>query len=412
MADDTGLQAVLEDFSAGVKSLGEAVVSLKTIKENQDKHDKQIPDPDAYFKTLVDKIDEAVEAKVLSLAEAQALKGRPGDIDGEAAEKAHPFTSFGNFLFRAKAAGGGELVVDGKAWGAGGSAGGYLIPEEYRAELLRLPLEDEVVRSRARVLPMTTDTLKMPALDQSTQASTLFGGVLGYWVGMGVAPTATNPTFTQVELSVEKLATATIPPYEILADSNIGVQSLLGELLGEGTRYMEDEAYLTGDAASKPQGVIGSACEVAATRTGAGHVVTADILNMFAKHLFRGGGSVWVANQTTIPDLASLADAGSHNLMVLNIANGLPMTILGVPIVFTEKVPALGTKGDIGLYNFKFYLIGDRQDMRAEWSTHVQFLEDNLDLKVVDRVDGVPWMASSYTPRKGNPLSPFTMLTT
>jgi HK97 family phage major capsid protein len=41
--------------------------------------------------------------------------------------------------------------------------------------------------------------------------------------------------------------------------------------------------------------------------------------------------------------------------------DGMPGTLFGYPIFWNEHCPLLGSRGDIGLYDFKMYLVGDRQ---------------------------------------------------
>jgi len=45
-----------------------------------------------------------------------------------------------------------------------GDMGGYLVPEEFRADILDVALENEVVRPRATVYPMKSEFLKIPGL--------------------------------------------------------------------------------------------------------------------------------------------------------------------------------------------------------------------------------------------------------
>ena len=59
------------------------------------------------------------------------------------------------------------------------SEGGFLIPETLRAELLRVSLETSVVRSRARVIPMETLRVPFPAIDSTSNASSVYGGIVG-----------------------------------------------------------------------------------------------------------------------------------------------------------------------------------------------------------------------------------------
>jgi len=75
------------------------------------------------------------------------------------------------------------------------------------------------------------------------------------------------------------------------------------------------------------------------------------------------------------------------------------MTILGRPVIFTEKVPKLGVTGALSFVDFGFYLIGDRQVMSAMSSPHFKFQNDVTAYRIVERLDGRPWLQSAITPR-------------
>ena len=93
---------------------------------------------------------------------------------------------------------------------------------------------------------------------------------------------------------------------------------------------------------------------------------------------------------------------------------GAPVpTLLGRPVLFSEKCETLGTAGDVYLVDLDFYLIGDRQAIEMAVSEHTRFATDESDFRVIQRVDGRPWLESAQTPRNGsNTLSPFIALAT
>ena len=85
----------------------------------------------------------------------------------------------------------------------------------------------------------------------------------------------------------------------------------------------------------------------------------------------------------------------------------------GRPVIFTEKMPVLGTQGDIGLYDFGYYLIGDRQAISMASSPHFKFQNDQTVYRFIERVDGRPWLQTALTPRNAGPtLSPFVQVAT
>jgi HK97 family phage major capsid protein len=103
-----------------------------------------------------------------------------------------------------------------------------------------------------------------------------------------------------------------------------------------------------------------------------------------------GGSAVWLTDGTGRPTL----------------------TLLGLPVRMTEKVPsALGTAGDINLVDPQMYLIGDRQTMTVSSSEHRYFEQDKTVYKVIERVDGQPWLLSAITPQNNSStLSSFIQL--
>ena len=81
------------------------------------------------------------------------------------------------------------------------SQGGFLVPEIYGNDLMMINLEQSIVRARATVIRMTTDSFKFPYVDDTSHASTFFGGVLPAWTAEAAAKGATKPTFGQMELT-------------------------------------------------------------------------------------------------------------------------------------------------------------------------------------------------------------------
>jgi HK97 family phage major capsid protein len=123
------------------------------------------------------------------------------------------------------------------------------------------------------------------------------------------------------------------------------------------------------------------------------------------------GSAVWIANIDTFPQLATMAlsvGTGGSPIWLNNGVAGPPMTILGRPVIFTEKAKTVGSAGDINFVDLSYYLVGDRQSMQADTSAHYKFANDQTVFRVIERVDGRPWIQNAITPNQGsNTLSPF-----
>ena len=303
-----------------------------------------------------------------------------------------------------------------------GDQGGFLVPEEFRMELLRMSLEASLVRPRARVVPMGGLTLSYPAIKDTTHASTVFGGVTAQWVAEGAdLSSGTNePTFAQAVLTAKKLTGYTVVSNELMQDAAISIESVLMQLFGEAIPWFEDDAFIAGVGGGQPLGVLNADATISVTKeTGqaAATIVWENVVKMFARMLPQSIGSgVWYAHIDTFPQLVVMSlsvGTGGAPVWINNGVAGPPATILGRPVFFTEKAETLGTAGDITFADFSYYLIGDRQAMTVESSPHVQFINDRTVWKFVQRVDGRPWIDSALTPRKGTAtMSPFVQLAT
>lgn len=295
--------------------------------------------------------------------------------------------------------------------------GGFLIPERLRAEMLVIALESGVVRPRATVIPMDSLRVPMPTIDDTSHASNVYGGVTAYWASEGAAATASEATFGQVVLEASKLIAYAVVPNELLSDSIISFETFINTRFPQAVAWFEDDAFLNGNGAGQPLGVLNAAGAISVTKESgqaADTIVWENIVKMYARMLPESlGRAVWVVNHNLFPELATMAlsvGTGGSPIWLNNGAAGPPMTILGRPVISTEKVPTLGDAGDINFIDFSHYLIGDRQVMAARSSEHIAFNTDSTAFRITQRVDGRPWVNSAITPANGDTLSPYVKL--
>jgi HK97 family phage major capsid protein len=298
-----------------------------------------------------------------------------------------------------------------------GGDGGFLVPEAMRSELLSVPLETSIVRPRARVIPLESLRVAFPTIDSTSHASTVFGGLAATWTDENASITEDQPVFGRILLEARKLALYTEVPNELIQDSMISVEALLAQLYPEALGYFEDDAFMNGSGAGRPLGAhnANNPALVSVTRDVSSQVNWEDIVNMYARMLPTSlGSAVWTINQEVFPQLATMAlsvGTGGSAIFVGNGAAAAPATILGRPVIVTEKNAALGSAGDICFTDFGQYLLGDRQMTTMVTSAHFKFQNDQTAIRATERIDGQPWMRSALTPRNGsNTLSPFVRL--
>lgn len=302
------------------------------------------------------------------------------------------------------------------------SDGGFLIPEVLRAELLRVSLESSIVRARARVIPMDSLTVPFPMVDSTSNVSSVYGGVTGFWTEEGATLTESQPRFGRVELKANKLVLYCEVPNELIRDAQPSMAAFINDIFPEALAWFEDVAFFIGGGVGEPWGFLNAPAAVSVTRStvvAGNNVEWADIANMYSRMLPQSlGRAVWVISPDVMPSLLTAQLPGGGPIIVStgggfpNAAGSPVLTMLGCPVIVSEKARAIGSPGDINFVDFGFYLIGDRQAMSAKQSEDFRFQNDLTAFRVIERLDGRPWLASPITPQNnGSTLSPFVKLT-
>ena len=100
-------------------------------------------------------------------------------------------------------------------------------------------------------------------------------------------------------------------------------------------------------------------------------------------------------------------------LPTLGVSGAPYSTLMGMPVMMTEKCNLLGTAGDIGLIDWSQYYFADKGGVNAAQSIHLWFDYDITAFRFVLRNDGQPAWQTPLTPLSGGPtLSPFVVLDT
>lgn len=295
-----------------------------------------------------------------------------------------------------------------------GATGGFLVPPEFLPQLQMMTPLMQIVEQRAMVIPMARRVVQIPTLDQTgtgTTGSHYYGGVYPQWIEEGTVKTETDPAFRQMELVAHKLVCYTEVSDELLADSAIALEALLGQIFGGAIANEKEWTYMGGTGAGQPLGVIIAPATIAVARAVANAIGIGDIFNLLSQ--FQGRSPIWVAHQSTMPQILAL-NGPAGNPSYVWIGNGrdqMPTTLMGYPIFFVENAAVLGQRGDIGIYDFSKYLVGNRQGTTIESSKHYRFKYDLTAWRAVTRVDGRPWLSAPITYRDGTTqVSPFVVL--
>ena len=303
------------------------------------------------------------------------------------------------------------------------SAGGFLVPEEYRMEVQMLMLEKSVIRPNgATRFPMKTDTLNIPRVDDTSHTASVFGGVIAYWTEEVGTKQASEPQWGNCKLTAHELSGVAVAGNNLLADNATALEAFIKRAFAEAWAYYEDDAFINGTGVGQPLGILNSGALISVTRQANTNVRWVDFTNMWGRMLTTSrDNAIWLMNQEletqylqmVSENAAPVATAGTTIIVdpKMGGTKSPPTKILGRPYFVTEKMAALGSAGDLGLFDLSYYIIGDRSKLAIDASTHVFFTTNKTAWRFTLRVDGQPWLQAPLTPKNGtNTVGPFIAL--
>lgn len=281
------------------------------------------------------------------------------------------------------------------------TAGGYLVPDEFRAEVLRIAGQFGLARQFCRVVPMTRDKLNIP------KAGTT--GVTAYWVSEGAQITESSPTFGQVALDTEKLAGIAALSNELVADADVDVLGYLYQIFAEAIAKEEDKAWLTGTGLPIT-GIFGdtsvNVVTMAATKTSFSDITVDNLIDLIdAVDSGSESNGRFFFHKNILSYIRKLKDSNGQYIWA-PAAGANPPTILGYPYSTTDVMPnasqsAVSTKF-VAFGDGKYTVFGDRKQlelavaMEGTVGTNNLFEKDMQALRLIERVDIVVAIPTAY----------------
>lgn len=295
-----------------------------------------------------------------------------------------------------------------------GPGGGFTVPPQFLAAILDPSVDDEIVRPRAMVHPVTSASLTIPSPDM-TDHSTSIMGFSATWTGEATDPGEQTPKWRQQILIPKKIFIRGKASNELLADSPSAMNDIMYGLR-QATAFGLDSAFLTGTGVGQPRGILSDSALISVAKVSGQAADTLrweNISAMWAKlHPASHRRAVWLCHPTCLPELLkvsvpvrNVADSenvgGSHLLM--GSADGYSM--LGRPLIITEHCHPLGDKGDLMLVDFQHMHIGLRSDAAIQVSNIPGWTDDTTHFRLILRVDGLGGWPGALTLKDGSTVS-------
>ena len=284
---------------------------------------------------------------------------------------------------------GDEIVRKALSEGTDG-AGGYLVPTEYRSELIkRLPELSELF-PHVRKVPVISDSGEYPKLD--TDVTITWGRA------ENAAITETDPAFTQLTWTVRNMSAITYLSRELASDANPNIIETITGLFSEAVAAERDKMIAVGDGSTQPLGIYSTAglSSVAVD----GSLTYAKLVELkFALSRKHHTNARWVLNSTNLQRITGVTDDNGQPIFRDALVAGETPRILGRPYAVQDDLP----DSQVFFGDLSQYLWFDREQMVIE-STATggdMFKKHQVAVKVVERCDGTLGLSQAFVKATG-----------
>lgn len=422
-----GEQPAPIDESPVVEILEDSIVKnfekLEVVEEKMAEENEVVGAPVTDVDAIKSKLDlfEAALGKIMGVLETTpAAKAGYVTSTGGTSDKA--VKSFGDFLVSIKR--GDEKRLNGiygatKDLGEGsGAAGGFLVPEEYSANLLQVAVMQNQIYGRVQHIPVARESGSYPALDQyftptAGSGQTAFaGGVKGSFTAPGATFAETEPSFSRLQWRLNKVGGLTEVENELIEDSPFAIEALLRGLFAVAIAARNERNILRGSGVGEPLGILNAPAAIGIGDTTTGDFKWDDVAAMYSRFKSVGGQPAWVIHPSVWPKIMKMAN-GTDNVWQANIQAGPTNVLNGYPILVSEHMPQIGNTGSVLLADFSGYLMFEKAGLSIAYSDQVGFTRDVGTWRFRQRNDGKPWLLDEVIlsdPQGSYSVSPFLYL--
>ena len=320
-----------------------------------------------------------------------------------------------NFASYAKAVVDGNVRLLDTQWGSqwtkasmsetgSGQIGGYLVPLDYSQRLLSVMSEVSIFGRLATVVPVTSAEIKLPMIDLETTPaaagiSPLFGGFVASWADDISTGPESEPAFRGMSLKPWNLIAYAIASNQFLMDTGSDAgENFLFDIFGRGIAWYADMAFFNGLGipAYRPMGILNAPATISNKRQVAGAITPTDIANMMSNLVpFSAPNCVWACSSTCLAQICQMNNFWSN--VPRTPGDGSRGCLLTCPLYVTDKLPALGSVGDLVLFDPRLYVIGQRTEILIDVSRDFKFANYQTMFRIWLRIDGRPWLTGPVT---------------
>jgi len=218
-----------------------------------------------------------------------------------------------------------------------GAAGGYTVPQGFESAIDKASKEFSSVEAVSSTMNTTSgNDIPWPTINDTTNSGRLITESTG--------ATNTEVTFGSVTMKAYYFSSdSVLIPFELLQDSDIDLESLIGELLGERLGRIKNTYFTTGTGSSQPKGVVAESV-LGVTAASATAITFNELLDLqhSVDPSYRKNARYMFAD-STLKAIKKLADSQGRPLWLPGTAVKEPDTVNGYAYTINQDMSAIAT---------------------------------------------------------------------
>ena len=368
------------------------VASMREINERAENGMLSAEDRSAYDKAKAD--FDAMSDAIKRQEEVEATERALAEMQGATPEGQKTSNAFRDYLRTGRAS--SELRAmsadtDGE--------GGYMVPEDFRATVIK-GIDDLVfIRQLATVIPVAgASDLGIPTMTADIEDA-------DWTTEVATVNEDTALTFGKRTLKPTILSKLIKVSQKLLRNPAIDAEAFMAERMAYKFAIAMEKGYMTGGGTNAPLGLFTASNDGIATSRDVSTGNTSTAIggdNLFAVKYavasqYRANAS-WLFHRDAVGAISKLQDGAGNYLWQPGLSAGQPDRLLGSPVYESEYVPNTFTSGlYVGLYgDFKYYWIAD--SLNFEIQRLVELYAANNQVGFIGRAssDGQPVLGAAF----------------
>jgi len=284
---------------------------------------------------------------------------------------------------------GDEGAVKAALQGQTDTEGGYLVPDDFYAEIISKVNEISIPRKAgARIIQTSRDVVKVPV--EGTQASFTIAAEEGSY-------SESEPQFSQVSITIHKATMLIKMSEELAADNATNLDSWLVKMASERLGVHENDMVLSGSGSSEPQGIlVGGTAGLTFDDTNT--IAAGEIPELFYKLAEQYmPNAVWTLQSATMGYLMGLT-GNQFQLFSPPAGPGSPWNLWGRPAYPSAYMEAYSTtaKKSLAVGDWNFYGMAERAGLVVSRNPYLYQANGQIGLFFHKRWGGAVLQAAAF----------------